>query len=278
MKYKRQKRNSSKYSSNNNGSTENKCRSGTRSRAVAAGIVIITLFSLTRIGFLEKNLVRRFLESSYSESKTGEYINTEKAENFLDKLGQFTAEFCFGYLRNNEKGNKAYATNGEEITAEEISEKAKPDVIAESDSETKSDASEEVVAKRGFEAIIPCSGGVSSPFGKRVHPVTGVTANHNGVDIACASGTKVSAVSDGMVETAQYNEYSGNFVVIRHQNGFTSSYAHLSKISVSPGQSVSAGEEIGKSGSTGMVTGPHLHFEIRQNGVALNPFDYISGD
>lgn len=114
---------------------------------------------------------------------------------------------------------------------------------------------------------------ISSDFGRRKQPFTGEFQNHNGVDLAAPTGTPVHAIKDAVVKsTVKGNATFGNYIVLTHDNGkMTSLYAHLSKIDVEPGQRVKKGEVIGKVGQTGMATGPHLHFEIRQGGIALDP-------
>ena len=100
---------------------------------------------------------------------------------------------------------------------------------------------------------------------------------HRGVDIATSMGTPVLAADSGTVQVAGWPDNSGygNRVVINHGNGYVTWYAHLSRVSVSVGQAVSRGQQIGLEGSTGRSTGPHLHFEIRKNGVFQNPLNYL---
>lgn len=120
---------------------------------------------------------------------------------------------------------------------------------------------------------------VSSYYGYRIHPTTGANALHNGVDIALAEGTPVAAGLTGKVTTSTYNDSYGNYVVIEDQDGYEIRYAHLSSRSVSAGQQIEKGEEIGKVGSTGNSTGPHLHLELLHNGERLNPLFYFeTGD
>lgn len=107
---------------------------------------------------------------------------------------------------------------------------------------------------------------VSSRFGYRNHPVTGVYKLHTGVDISAPNGTAIYAAQSGTVIIAGYSSAWGNYVVINHGNGITTLYAHMSKILTTKGATVSAGQQIGKVGSTGYSTGNHLHFEVRQNG------------
>lgn len=107
---------------------------------------------------------------------------------------------------------------------------------------------------------------VRSKFGYRNHPVTGVYKLHTGVDISAPNGTPIYAAQSGTVIIAGYSSAWGNYVVINHGNGITTLYAHMSKILTTKGATVSAGQQIGKVGSTGYSTGNHLHFEVRQNG------------
>ncbi|MGB4590379.1 MAG: M23 family metallopeptidase [Clostridiaceae bacterium] len=129
--------------------------------------------------------------------------------------------------------------------------------------------------KRQETFIKPTSGRVSSPFGYRTHPVTGSYTLHSGMDFAASAGTTVVASRNGKVVSAGYSGTYGNLIVISHGNGIETAYAHLSSINVSVGQSVTQGQMIGKVGSTGRSTGPHLHFEVRINGTAVNPSKYI---
>ena len=114
---------------------------------------------------------------------------------------------------------------------------------------------------------------VSSEFGKRKNPFSGEMKNHNGIDLAAAEGTPVYAVKDGAVYAVIENDAEfGNYLILSHDQGkMTSVYAHLSKITVDRYQYVTKGTVIGFVGQTGMATGPHLHFEIRQGGKAEDP-------
>lgn len=117
---------------------------------------------------------------------------------------------------------------------------------------------------------------INSPFGYRVHPITGTTKFHSGVDINASYGTSVMAADSGTVILAGWNGGYGNCVVISHGNGVTTLYGHMSSIAVSSGQSVSQGQTIGYVGSTGASTGPHLHWEVAVNGERQNPLNYAS--
>jgi murein DD-endopeptidase MepM/ murein hydrolase activator NlpD len=120
--------------------------------------------------------------------------------------------------------------------------------------------------------IRPVSGGsITSGFGARVSPTRGASSYHQGVDYGVPTGTTVVASSGGTVAKAGWGSGYGYVVYINHVDGTQTRYAHLSKIYVSVGQQVSQGQKIASSGNTGVSTGPHLHFEMRINGVAVNP-------
>ena len=125
--------------------------------------------------------------------------------------------------------------------------------------------------------ITPVSGyTLTSAFGNRLHPVLGYYRMHNGIDMACAQGTPIYATRAGTVTTASYQAGgAGYYVSINHLDGFSSIYMHMTNYVVSAGQSVSQGQLIGYVGSTGISTGPHLHFGISYAGSYVNPLAYI---
>lgn len=117
---------------------------------------------------------------------------------------------------------------------------------------------------------------VSSEFGVRRDPLTGERKGHRGIDLAVPTGTKVYCAWDGRVQTVRYSKSGyGYHVMIDHGNGLITIYAHCSKLVVREGQKVKAGDVLALSGNTGKSTGPHLHFEVRLNGEAQNPRNYL---
>ena len=125
------------------------------------------------------------------------------------------------------------------------------------------------------ETVTPALGWVSSDFGWREHPVDGEERFHNGVDLAVNTGTAVKAFAAGTVDYIGESDSYGLYLQLRHAGGLTSFYCHCDKLCVQQGQVVAAGEKVAESGATGNATGPHLHFEMKLDGVLLNPLYYI---
>ncbi len=117
---------------------------------------------------------------------------------------------------------------------------------------------------------------ITSEYGMRVHPITHQYKLHTGVDIGAPEGVNFISANDGIVIRAEYNVAYGNMVIIDHGGGISTLYAHGSEILVQVGQTVERGEAVLKVGSTGYSTGPHAHFEVRINGVVVNPLPYIT--
>lgn len=112
---------------------------------------------------------------------------------------------------------------------------------------------------------------LSSGFGSRRHPILGYSIMHKGVDFAAPTGTPIQAAGSGTAEKAGWNGGYGNYVRIRHSNGFSTAYAHMSRIAAKPGTAVRQGQVIGYVGTTGMSTGPHLHYEVLLNNQQVSP-------
>ncbi len=254
MKYKRSK-DSSKYISNSSEARKNRRATAIKKRSTALAAALMLMFTLTRLDILSrsggifKNELRSF---------------SEKAEStdFIKFLRESIADFCFRYLRGEKEETKAsvYAREAEEIKEE---------------SAIKSDAAaflpEPAKEEKTFSPVMPCTGEISSAFGERVHPVSGAKSFHNGIDIALPEGSEIYACEDGRVTVAEYNQYSGNFIKIEHTDGYVSSYSHMRCINTEVGAVIKKGTAIGLAGSTGIATGPHLHFEILKSGEVLNP-------
>jgi murein DD-endopeptidase MepM/ murein hydrolase activator NlpD len=135
------------------------------------------------------------------------------------------------------------------------------------------------LARKTIPTTLPImSGYYSSNYGYRLDPITGRSAFHTGVDIIAPPGTPVMAAAGGVVSQVGYLAEYGNIVDVDHDNGLTSRYAHLSRSLVKVGDVVMKGQKIALVGATGRVTGPHLHFEVREKGIPLNPNKFLALD
>jgi murein DD-endopeptidase MepM/ murein hydrolase activator NlpD len=121
---------------------------------------------------------------------------------------------------------------------------------------------------------MPVEGKISSGFGRRVHPLTGREQFHSGIDISAARGMPVHATADGVVSLADWSKGNGQVVVIEHGHGFSTVYAHNSRLDVKAGQVVKRGAVIAAIGATGNATGPHVHYEVWRGGACVNPVSF----
>lgn len=125
------------------------------------------------------------------------------------------------------------------------------------------------------DTVTPVMGVLTSHYGYRTHPIDGEWKFHNGVDLKVNEGTPILAFADGKVEYVGESDAYGLYMQIKHENGFSSFYAHCSELCVPKGRSVKAGQKIAEVGQTGNTTGPHLHFELKKDGKRIDPISYI---
>lgn len=126
--------------------------------------------------------------------------------------------------------------------------------------------------------VRPVEGRVTSPYGYRIHPITKKLGFHRGMDIAAAKGTRIAAAFYGTVKEVGYSEGNGDYIILMHENGLETAYCHCSEILAEEGAVVREGETIALVGDSGMTTGPHLHIEVRINGVLHNPSWLLGAD
>ena len=155
----------------------------------------------------------------------------------------------------------------QEAAMEEQSKQIERDILA----------AQRAVEYAGGELLYPLPGyyRITSPYGGRSHPITGVWSNHGGTDIWAPYGTNILSSNDGVVIFAGYHYSYGNYIIVDHGGGIATLYAHCSKLLAWEGQAVTKGEAIAQIGSTGESTVNHLHYEVRVNGVRQNPMDYL---
>lgn len=127
----------------------------------------------------------------------------------------------------------------------------------------------------GFDYQKPVEGTVTSSFGYRDHPVAGTERFHYGLDIGCEKGEVIHAFADGTVTAVAESTELGKYVELTHQDGYTTLYAHCSRVNASSGQTVRMGDPIAEVGDTGDATGYHLHFELHRYNIYLNPIYYV---
>jgi len=135
--------------------------------------------------------------------------------------------------------------------------------------------SRRILGQAAAPSIWPIDGKLMGPFGQRTDPFSGEGAFHKGVDISAPTGTPVQATADGIVVFSEWESGYGRLVKVDHGGGIITYYAHLSKAYVQPGQELHRGDLLGAVGSTGRVTAPHLHYEVRNNGTPVNPYPYL---
>lgn len=129
----------------------------------------------------------------------------------------------------------------------------------------------------GFDYCTPVQGTISSDFGYRDHPMEGEERFHYGIDLAANTGTDINCFAAGTITAIGESSSYGKYCMVAHENGYTTLYAHCSKITVSSGAAVQMGQKIAEVGETGAATGPHLHFEMQKDDTYLNPIYYVSG-
>ena len=234
-------------------------------------------YLLGEIGQADQRLVSNVKkDKNQTESITNSLVQ-KKDELEKDKDEKEKYEIS---LNNMEilKNSKITSLNEEEIKLYNDIEEYRQEIAA-IESEIKEIALKNLGKKYiGGNFIWPAPGypTITSPFGMRTHPITGIYKLHTGMDIGAPFGANFVASNDGVVVKAEYNSAYGNMVMIDHGGGVMTLYAHGSSIEVKEGDIVRQGQTVLKVGSTGYSTGPHAHFEIRVNGEYLNPADYVS--
>lgn len=227
---------------------------------------------LDEVKTLEAELVKRRADIEARLEGAKDSLAVVEAEN--------QARLAAEEARRVEQASRSAAADAEAAAAaasagdasEAPAEADEPDTEANAEVDAPVAAADTAPSSGGFAT--PTSGRFSSPFGYRMHPVYGYSKLHKGADIATGCGTPVVAAQDGVVESAKWNGSYGNYVVLQHGGSLSTAYAHLEGFAVTSG-SVFKGETIGYVGTTGVSTGCHLHFEVREGGEFVDPMGYL---
>ena len=202
-------------------------------------------------------------------------------QQLLVSRDQYTAQMqqqsgLMNRLREN-RGALAAAIEQLDQESDEITSLILEKVAAAEEAEAKIAREEALRAARASgKMMTPTSGPITSHFGNRYHPVLGYSRFHAGTDFGAASGTPIVAAETGIVIFSGWYGGYGNAVILDHGDGVTTLYAHASRLDVAENQTVRKGQVIAAVGTTGLSTGPHLHFEVRQSGEPVDPLNYIA--
>lgn len=261
--------------------------------------LIIIIFSIKQFNMqtiknskFSKSIISEFnSNNSFEDIKNGTINISKKIYKIISPI---IPEDLIEYFKNSqiEKNNvnvyeeKKEENKNIEIYKEEIKEtENNQNGIGSSENEDKiitalssintEDEIIQKVKKSNIKFVVPAKGVVSSSYGVREEIFEGIGTFHTGVDIAADKGTEILSSTEGIITVADYNKYNGNYVEVTNGKIVTK-YCHMDKLLVKKGDKVKAGEKIGHIGSTGLSTGPHLHFEIVYDGVKINPQKIIN--
>jgi len=218
--------------------------------------------------------------------KTAEYYGMEKKARNVSSQLMDLKETIFSLRKTESEFASLVSLNSKKKILEmpEVSNpgaldiellKKQVDETIQSVSEIREYLKEEKNLYRSTPMGWPVKGQVTSPFGRRIHPITGESAFHSGIDIQAPMGSQVRATADGIVSFSNWHNDSGYIVVLEHGHGFSTVYAHNKVNYVKLGQKVQRGQIISLSGSTGDSTGPHVHYEVWKDRKHVNPAQFL---
>jgi len=198
----------------------------------------------------------------------------------LDEFAKLYTEITNNYISKSSRGSVTKSSNNTALDlmklstmVEELNRSYNADAQLMAELEISKGKLQDIA--NAIPTLVPIYGKIASPFGMRKHPIKKVNKAHEGVDISCSKGDPILAAASGVVEYSGYNSGYGYHVIIDHKNGYRTLYAHSSKLLVKKGELVIKGKKIALVGSTGLSTGPHLHFEIRIGNTPVDPMQYI---
>ena len=260
-----------------NENTKNKADSKNKKQDRYTAVLLAGIASLI-IMLLAYNLFVKGNDSEYNKLQT------------LLRQELFTVSDIVETLKDYFASDSTWAVSGSNVTA--VSESASAEETTDkAETTTEAMGGEDLNVYEATEntsfspvkstspAVAPVENGrYTSYFGYRNHPITGEFSFHTGIDIAAPSGTKIRAVYNGRVLRNGEDDRAGKYIFLEHDDGFVTFYCHCSEILAEVGAVIRQGETIAEVGSTGMSTGPHLHFEVRKNNIRYNPLYILKND
>ncbi len=219
------------------------------------------------------------LQSAFVDLSAQAHLDPDTAKAF-SKLPAIVRGSAMGGARESQRDAQVQALISGAVRSPEDTFDVLKDVLGNIQrrlSVVRVDVERQTELANATPSIWPALGWLTSGFGTRIDPFTGGPATHLGLDISADKGTPVYATANGVIRTAEWSGDYGNMVVIAHESGLTTRYAHLSKMAVKPGASVSRGDIVGYVGATGRSTASHLHYEIWANGHPVNPLQLLVG-
>ena len=242
-------------------------------------LVCLVLFGLLFALKSTNSKLFKVLENTFSK-KLEDNLSSEEAKSVFANIVEDNTN------SQKEVKNEFNGTKNEEETVfvpfEEPSLSA--EIIASGGRDIKVSSNNEIpknVSVDGYKLsqkmVLPLKGKTTSEFGVRTHPISGDLRFHAGIDIAAEKGTNIYSAFDGTIAEADYDNWNGNYIKIKHDNNIMTVYCHCEKLNVKKGQKIRAGEIIATVGSTGSSTGPHLHFELRIDNISYNPQKALKG-
>jgi murein DD-endopeptidase MepM/ murein hydrolase activator NlpD len=255
-------------------------------RAIHLSLAALLLTGLAMFGFVSSYARMAWKVANYNSLKSEadamrlRYQNLQKQMNQtteqLASLQLFAKEVSVAYgIKQKLEGPADISAEGRLVPT--ISESLHDYNFLRSSAVTRPGAS---YARRWHSntipSIWPVDGRLMGPYGQRTDPFSGEGAYHTGVDISAPSGTPIRAAADGIVSFAARSGGYGRLVIVDHGGGFETYYAHLSRYDVLQGQEIRRGNVVGAVGSSGRVTAPHLHYEVRNGGAPVNPYRFLA--
>ena len=254
-------------------------------KVIYAGFVFSILCFVVMLAFLSSylrmswkvahyNSLRHEVEALRTKYQELQRVTNQKNEQ-LATLENFAGEVSVAYGLKREPGTSSDAVNASNLTPSFHESLSQYNFLQTSTISAIYHQYPRQYQLHSRPSLWPVEGRLMSPFGGRTDPFSGEGAIHTGVDLEAAMGTPVRAAGDGIVVHADWESGYGRLVIIDHGNGVQTYYGHLSKYDVVPGQEVRRGDVIARSGASGRVTSPHLHYEVRLGGTPVNPYPYM---